>query len=104
MEAETFDRFWKENKENLVSLLKALIPDIQDEYKESEEDLPSIHITISINDDCSTWSYQTGNNSYTGSCYGDPYWGIGDLYRESDCNELAEELINNLASAIEFEN
>ena len=62
-----------------------------------------IQITISCNDRLDTWSIQTGDNSYTGSCYGDPYWGIGYLMKDSNIPDLVESLLDSLSEVIEFE-
>lgn len=105
MKVKDFDDFWNENRPGLIATLKALIPDISDDMVDSEndDDIPYMQITISISKDANTWSYQTGDNSFTGSCYGDPYWGIGYLTRECDIEILASELINSLYEVVEFE-
>ena len=106
---EQFDQFWNENKQDLTALLKELIENhIEDDFRAFEDndpdlDIPSMQITISVSEDLKTWSYQTGDNSYTGSCYGDPFWGIGYIFRDSDPSEVASELIDDLGNAIPFE-
>lgn len=101
-----FDEFWAKHKPYLVELIKELIPTIDDDYRAFEYDdeysTPGIQITISNNTACTTWSYQTGDNSYTGSCYGDPYWGVGAIYRDSNPEDVATELIDNLAQFTDF--
>lgn len=97
-----FDLFWKHNKKELIQVLKNLKKEIDDDMRDDPSDLPSLFITISINKDFTSWSIQTGDNSYSGSCYGDPYWGIGSLYRRSNSKDLASELISDLANQIQF--
>jgi hypothetical protein len=107
MKNADFNKFWKRNRSDLVRLLKSLKPHIGDDYRATEDPddtIPAMQITISINDDCDSWTYQTGDNSYTGSCYHHPYWGVGTLYRRSNSPRLANELIRDLAEQIEFEN
>jgi len=72
---------------------------IRDEYRAFEEDdIPGIMITLGANGDDSTdWVIQTGDNSYSGCAYGYLYWGVGGLYRRSNCLELARELIDEIA-------
>lgn len=98
-----FNEFWDKHEKYLVELIKELIPTIGDDYRAYEDDdIPGIFITISNNANCTTWSYQTGDNSCTGSCYDDPYWGVGAIYRDSNPVEVANEIINNLAEFTEF--
>jgi hypothetical protein len=80
------------------SLLIQLKKDIGDDYRASEDpddDKPGMCVTIST-DDMSSWNYQTGNNSYSGSCYGQRHWAIVYLYRNSNCTELAKDAVNEL--------
>lgn len=101
MREKTFNSFWRRERKHLVALLKSLKKDIADDYRGSGEDnLPSFDITISMNEEATHWSYQTGDNSFTGNCYGHPYWGIGTVYRTSNCEELSKELIQSLSEAI----
>lgn len=43
------------------------------------------------------WSYQTGDNSYTGGAYGHPFWGVVSLYRRSNSAALADDIREQLA-------
>ena len=112
MKAKQFDEFWGTDKQPsaarmaLRMLIRELIPSIRDEYRATDDpsdDIPAMQITISCNEDCTRWSYQTGDNSFTGSCYGDPYWGIGTIFRDSEPREVADELIEDLARVIDFD-
>ncbi len=80
--------------------LKALKGDIQDDHRASEDDTcPGMCVTFSTKD-FETWSYQTGDNSYTGSCYGDPHWAVVYLYRRSNCTQLASDAVGELADSV----
>lgn len=99
---------WKEFerkiKPDLVRLLKSLKKYIDDDYRASEEEtLPSMAITIASNEELSDWTYQTGDNSYTGPCYPYPQWGVRVLYRRSNTKELANELLDSLSDCYQFE-
>lgn len=86
------------------ALLRALKKDIGDEYRASDDpcdDTPGMAITIGINPETGDWSYQTGDNSYTGGAYGYHYWGVGSLYRSTNCRELARELIDDAADQVQ---
>lgn len=80
-------------------LLIGLKRDIDDDYRASddpEDNTPGMCVTIGADDE-GCWSYQTGDNSYTGGAYGMPYWAIISLYRRSNCTELARDAINQIA-------
>lgn len=103
MKEKDFNEFKTKTLPELTTLLAELQKDIGEEYRASEDDTePSMFITIATDDELSTWTYQTGDNSYSGACYHFPYWGIGSLYRHSNCAELANEIIENLAEVIDF--
>jgi hypothetical protein len=76
--------------------------DIADEYRcsdDPDDKTPGMCVTVSTRD-MTTWSYQTGDNSFTGSCYGDPHWSVIYLYRRSNCTELAQDAVSELADAV----
>jgi len=85
----------------LRRLLIDLKPDIRDDYRESADDLPGTDITIGVDAELVGWNYQTGDNSFTGGAYGYPYWGIGRLYRRSNCTELAAQIVADAIDQIE---
>jgi len=87
--------------QDITDLLISLKSDIQDDFRASddpEDTLPGIQVTVSTNG--SEWHYQTGDNSYSGACYGDPYWSVIYLYRRSNCRELARDAVSELKDAI----
>ena len=89
-------------KRELCALLKALKRDIGDEYRAQEDDtLPGMQITIGVSADLTEWSYQTGDNSYTGGAYGFPYWGVGVLYRRSNSRNVARDIVDDAVSQID---
>lgn len=86
--------------EDLTLLVKSLIPDIDDDCVASGDDdggMPGIDITIGA--DADGWSYQTGDNSFTGGAYGYASWGISSIYRDSDPAAVARELVASLDEA-----
>lgn len=106
MKNKDFDQFKTRILPELSGLLKELQSDIGDEYRDSDDpndDTPAMRITIATDDHLSNWTYQTGDSSFSGSCYHYPYWGCGTLTRDSNCSELADELIENLAETIFWE-
>lgn len=95
------DRALDERIKEWTELLAALIPDIQDDYRASEDDdTPGMLVTIGTNDEASEWAYQTGDNSYTGGAYGYQHWAIIYLYRDSVPADLAEDAASQIADLI----
>ena len=95
------------NLEDLVpvwaSLVEELIPEIQDDYRATEDpddDTPGMLLTIGTNDEASSWSYQTGDNSFTGGAYGFPHWALLYLARDSNPSELARDAQSQIADLI----
>jgi DNA-directed RNA polymerase subunit H (RpoH/RPB5) len=86
----------------LSDLIKSIKPEICDEYKDEEDQLPRIDLTCGINE-TGEWSYQTGDNSYSGSAYFYPHWAVVSIFRRSNSRELAKEIreqwLDLLASA-----
>lgn len=83
----------------LAQLARELIPTIGDDYRASDDpadDEPGMQVTIGAN--AEGWNYQTGDTSYTGGAYGYANWGIGYLYRDTDPDEFARLLVEDLES------
>lgn len=94
-----FDKFESE----LVALFESLIPEIGDDYRatdDSDDDTPGMCVTVATDDSLSCWSYQTGDNSFTGGAYGLPHWAVVYLYRHSSPLQLAIEVANQWADLI----
>lgn len=104
---KTFCEFWDSESDNfkdLCNLIEYLKTEITSDIRDNDNEAPYMQITISVNKDCTTWSYQSGDNSYTGSCYGDPYWGVTDIVNGYSTRDIAKYLINDLSQQIEFTN
>ena len=61
---------------------------------------PGMMVTIASNDG-EEWTYQTGDNSFAGSCYHYEKWGVGYLYRDTDTQDLAESMVGEVFDGIE---
>jgi hypothetical protein len=53
------------------------------------------HLDVTLACDESGYALQIGDNSFTGAAYSFRHWGVGTLWRSSNCTELARELIEN---------
>lgn len=88
---------------DLAALVRAVKADIGDEYRaDPDDDIPGILLTVGWSVD-GQWSFQTGDNSYTGGAYGYPHWGVVSVYRRSNARELAREIREQLADVSEYE-
>ena len=85
-------------KPEIIEMLKLLIADIDDdcrsEGRDDDNDEPSMDCTFATNDAFDAWAYQTGDNSYTGSCYSLPHWAVITLGQDSNAEELANDISN----------
>lgn len=94
---------WAAFETEIKTLLVNLIPSIDDDYRctdDPEDNEPGICVTVgaTIGEDGEiSWSYQTGDNSFTGGAYGHPVWGVGYLYRGSNPEEIAKGIVDEIA-------
>ena len=86
---------------DIRALLIDLKADIDDEYRAYDDcdvgdTTPSMLVTIGA-DDSGDWSWQTGDNSYSGGAYGYPHWALVTLTRRANCTELARDAVAQIA-------
>lgn len=86
---------------DLSKLLESLKGDIDNDMMVEGIDEPSIDVTIATDETGENWAFQTGDNSYMGPCYHKQYWGIGTLTRNTDTDQLAEEMVESVLEQIE---
>jgi hypothetical protein len=88
----------------LARLFVALKSNIGDDYRASDDpddETPGMSVTIGASVDGS-WSYQTGDNSFTGGAYGHRHWAVVSLYRRSNSRELAREAREQIAESMSY--
>jgi hypothetical protein len=89
-------------RRDLAALVRDVRAQIQPEYRAYDDsDTPSILLTVGA--DRHGWSYQTGDNSFTGGAYGYSAWGVVAVYRDTNSFEAADHLIDELHEAGAFE-
>lgn len=89
----------------ITRLLISLKPQIADDYRatdDPDDNTPGVCVTVgaSFKDGEICWSYQTGDNSFSGGAYGHPFWGVVYLNRRSNSKELAKDCVNEIADAM----
>jgi hypothetical protein len=94
---------------DMIELATRLIPTICDDYRtvdqDDDDDTPTMQVTVGCeitSDDSVSWSYQTGDNSFSGGAYGYAFWGIGYLTRDTSPADFANEIICSLEDNEEF--
>jgi hypothetical protein len=91
-------------RNDMVRLVAALIPEIGDDYRatdDPDDNEPGMQLTIGA--DADGWSYQTGDNSYTGGAYDYAYWAVVYLSRDSDPAKVADDIVTVLREAFGVE-
>lgn len=58
-------------------------------------------LTIGWTAEKGSWSYQTGDNSYTGGAYGHPVWAVVYITFDSNPEAVSEDILNQLAEQID---
>lgn len=99
---KTTERNWKRMEREIYRLLVSLKKHIGDDYRASddpEDNTPGMQVTIGTNDG-ESWSYQTGDNSYTGDCYSCRHWSVISLYRRDSCKAHASSIVDELAGLV----
>jgi len=77
--------------------LKKYIGDDNRASDDTDDNTPAMSVTIGANEK-GEWSYQTGDNSYTGGAYGFPHWAVVTLERRSNSTELARDVQSQLSN------
>jgi len=89
-----------------LSIYKLLVAIKKDQCWEPSSDAEEPYIdftigcTFDFDEGCIIWSYQTGDNSFTGGAYGHPEWFTTSLLSRSSCMDLATGLISEIDSRI----
>jgi hypothetical protein len=81
-------------KDALVTELERLKNYIHDDCIQVDDDGASLELTLGADD--KGFAMQTGDNSYTGAAYSFRHWAVAYLYKDSDCIELAEYMLDQL--------
>ena len=61
-----------------------------------EDEISCGTLTIGLNDEGDEWSYQTGDNSFTGGAYSFPHWSVVYFTAGTTPGELLADLIRDI--------
>ena len=70
--------------EILIDYSPDLMEDVSLQMTFASEDLESLH-------------FQSGDNSFSGDCYSVANWGVVEVYKDSDLQQLATDAIEQIA-------
>mgnify|MGYP003628509056 FL=1 len=90
-----------EMEEKVEEILVQYLPDSYPS-QEDLDNLETLQMTFA-SDDLETFTFQSGDNSFSGACYGLKHWGVVELAWDSDCKELAIDAVAQIADAVEME-
>lgn len=96
-------RFTGRTPEDLARLVAECMADIRDDYRApdcGEDDPPSLRLTVATDEEGDAFAFQTGDNSFTGGCYGLPHWAVACLSRDDDPDDVAAGLICELEDGL----
>ena len=93
-------------KKALVKLVKAIKEDVRQhggedidprEYDESVE--PFLTLTVGASGKGrDSWSFQTGDNSFTGGAYLYPHWAVVEVGVRDNAEKVADDILDQLAN------
>ena len=63
-------------------------------------DVPTMQLTVATDNVGEKWSFQTGDNSFTGGAYGLPHWAVVEVEHDSDTELLHDEIIRQLSDLV----
>ena len=81
---EKIQKLVEKATEILIDYSPDLMDDVSLQVTFASEDLESLH-------------FQTGDNSFSGNCYGVANWGFIEIYKDSDLEQLAIDAIEQIA-------
>jgi hypothetical protein len=104
---KTIDTQLTECTPDWTKLVAALLPTISDDYRASddpEDDVPGMCLTVGFTPETPdrdySWSYQTGDNSFTGGAYGHRHWAVVSIYRDSNPAEVAGDIASQIGELV----
>jgi hypothetical protein len=91
----------------MTTLSNEVLTDLKDfitaniaSFIEDAIEYDGLDLTIACNDQGDKWTYQTGDNSFTGSCYSLPHWAVTAVFENTTASELIEDVTRQLEELI----
>jgi hypothetical protein len=72
--------------------------DVMSDVADTDEDECNFNdLTVGLSENGQEWSYQTGDNSFTGGAYSFPHWAVVSFSKDTTPKELIDDLLQNIA-------
>ena len=84
------------NIDEKIQKLVVKATEILIDYSPDLMDDVSLQVTFA-SDDLESLQFQTGDNSFSGDCYGVANWGFIEIYKDSDLEQLAIDAFELIA-------
>jgi hypothetical protein len=78
-------------KLNITNITK-LIKEVKSYISRGE----SLDLTVGFDPKSKQWNYQTGDNSFHGSAYYYPVWGVTTIFPRSKSKDLARDIVDQI--------
>ena len=85
----------KLNITNVATLIKAI-------KRYGVDKTEGLQLTVGYDPKSKEWDYQTGDNSYSGSVYCYPVWGVTTVFPRTKSKDLAKEIVNQILDQAEY--
>ena len=82
-------------KNNLIEL-------VQHVKKTAIQDMEAIDLTVACDNNLE-YGYQTGDNSFMGSCYSFPFWAVTTVDSDTNVTSTVDDLVNQIEENYMFE-
>lgn len=85
--------------ERIYKVLDSLQKEIDDDFRatdDSDDDAPGIEVRFYCDTNLKNWTWESGDISFQDNHYYSYYCSSISLYRDSDCNALAQEVFADL--------
>ena len=90
----------------LAALIREIKKDVSPEFRASDDpddDTPAILLTVGADGKGrNSWSWQTGDNSYSGGAYGYRAWGLGYVTKTCNSREVAKGILDEIAESLSY--
>jgi hypothetical protein len=80
----------------LAALIRHIKKYIHNDYIAEGDNKPGIDLTIGVDVKTGKWSWQTGDNSYTGAAYCYKDWAVTRVYRRTNSVDCARDIISQI--------
>ena len=67
----------------------------------NEGERRGLQLTVACNDEQTEWSWQSGDNSYTGGAYSFPHWAVVEIFARDKVSDIVNDIFSQWAELID---